>query len=220
MASQPHYLSRRENWEAAAIAAGGALETATAAALRDYFERVAPGQFRVVTHPKDLEQLYLEEDYKAYPADYAKSDKPEKGDICWNEDAKEFQKYTGSKWVRAQCGCIPDIKIMHLPSSRAYFIECKEQGDAGNAQERACKYATPSVLAAIRRRIGGVGYHPVGYLFSGKLVSKRKYIRELRLSFGFAANHLFLWDAERPVAALEAWVEGTIRPLLEGTAVL
>lgn len=211
MASEQHYLSKRGNWEAAANANGASLEEAVAATLAAYLEAQYPGAYTVESHPSDFKQLYLEVDYKRNPEVYSKPENLIKDSIWFDVDRKVFLQGPSEK--QAQCGCIPDVKITSKATGHSYFIECKAQKDEGNAQERACKYATPSFLRAIQEKLG-VGYHPIGYLFSGQLVKKRKYVLELQLSFGFAANHLLLWDPERPAEALVSWFETCIRPLI------
>jgi hypothetical protein len=212
MTSEPHYLSRRANWEAAANAAGASLEDAVASTLRAYLDTEYPDMYTVETHPGDFKQLYLEIDYKRNPGEYAKPETMTKDSVWFDPVRRIFIQGPAGKV--AQCGCIPDVKIISKKSGKAYFLECKAQKDEGNAQERACKYATPSFLRAIQEKME-VDYHPIGYLFSGQLVNKRKYILELQLSFGFAADHLLLWKPERPADVLVGWFERTIRPLLE-----
>ena len=209
----PHYLSTRANWEAAANETGASLESAVASTFRAYLDETYPGQFRVDSHPTDFKQLYLEEDRRKSPEAYVKPDVPALGDI-WYDEARQTFLVQGAKTPTvAQCGCVPDTKITCLATKKAYCIECKAQNDAGNAHERACKFATPSMIAAMQRKLG-VDYHPIGYLFSGDLVTKKKYVLELQLSFGFAPGHLVLWPKARPAAQLAAWFESTIKPLL------
>ena len=213
MDTTPHYLSTRANWEAAANETGASLESAVTTMLREHLNATYPGRFRVDSHPTDFKQLYLEED-RARGTVYGKPDTPVAGDI-WFDEARQIFVVQGSKVAAiAQCGCIPDVKITCLATGKSYYIECKAQNDAGNAHERACKFATPSMIAAMQRKLG-VDYHPIGYLFSGDLVTKKKYVLELELSFGFARDHLLLWPKTRPAAQLITWFETTVKPLLE-----
>ena len=213
-ASAPHYLSTRANWEAAANATGASLETVTADTLRAYVDDTYPGQFRVVAHPTDFKQLYLEEDHRRNPDNYKKPEKPVAGDIWFDTERGLFLvQGKGKTAAVAACGCVPDVKIVHISSGRSYFIECKAQNDAGNAHERACKYATPSMTDAMKRKMQ-VDYHPIGYLFSGDLITKRKYLLELEVSFAFSREHMLLWPKTRPAAELIGWFETTIKKLL------
>jgi hypothetical protein len=207
-----HYLSTRANWEAAANATGASLESAVAGAFRAYLDETYPGQFRVDSHPTDFKQLYLEEDYRKQPEAYVKA-APVLGDIWFDEGRQTFLVQGAKSATVAQCGCIPDVKITCLATNKAYCIECKAQNDAGNAHERACKFATPSMIAAMQRKLK-VDYHPIGYLFSGDLVTKKKYVLELQLSFDFAKDHLILWPKTRPAIQLATWFDSTIKPLI------
>ena len=110
-------------------------------------------------------------------------------------------------------GCKIDCKIENRASGKKYFLECKNQGDKGNAQERAAKYATPSIIAHVQKKFG-VTYHPFGYLFTGAMVESRDYILELKATYGFAADHMLLWKKEHLPAPLLEWLERVILPLL------
>ena len=211
--SAPHYLSQRANWEAAANATGASLENAVADTLRAYLTEVYPGQFEVVTHPTEFKQIYLEEDMRRNPAMYFKPKVPVAGDTWFDPARKAFVTQGASKPAVAQCGFVPDIKIKCIGTGRSYYAECKAQNDAGNAHERACKFATPSVIEAMQRKMGA-DYHPIGYLFSGDLITKKKYLLELELCYGFKREHMLLWPKARPAAALIAWFEETIKKLL------
>ena len=210
--TEPHYLSTRANWEAAANVTGASLESAVAGILRTYLDETYPGQFQIDSHPTDFKQLYLEEDRRRSPEAYVKPAAPAAGDIWYDETRQTFLIQRGGAAV-AQCGCVPDVKISCLATKKAYFIECKAQNDAGNAHERACKFATPSMIAAMQRKMG-VEYHPIGYLFSGDLVTKKKYVLELQLSFAFAQDHLVLWPKARPAQQLVSWFEKSLKHLL------
>ena len=217
-APAPHYLSQRANWEAAANQAGRDIEEQVATLLREWLETSFPGEFGVETHPADLRQLYLEDDYSRNPEAYAPPVAPTTDDIWYDAEKGVFVTLRGTKVTPASLGCIPDVKIWSKRTGRAYYLECKRQNDSGNAHERCAKYATPSMIALIQKKLGGVAYHPVGYLFAGPLVKKRKYILELQTTFGFAADHLLLWkegDADAR-AALTGWAGRVILPLLRG----
>jgi hypothetical protein len=208
---KPHYLSTRANWEAGANTHGASVRDASAAALRLHLGSM----YEVTVEPRDLRQLWLEDDYAVHPERYLKPETPSDGDIWFDSHSRVFLQQKGiRKPVVAQLGCQPDLKIKNLATGKVYYIECKAQGDAGNAHERCAKYASPSVLEAIKRR-HSIDYHPMGYLFSGELVTKLKYILELEGTYRFAPGHLLLWKPDRPVDAIAAWFDTTIRPLLE-----
>lgn len=213
-AAPKHYLAARDNWQLAAQKGGAETRDSTADVLRGYLDATYPGEFEVTKEPADLKQLYYAHDYKGNPAAYAKG-----ADVWWDEERRQFLSMRAGKPAPASGGgCTPDVKILCKATGRAYFIECKHQNDSGNAHERAAKYATPSIVGLIQECIGGATYHPVGYLFSGSMTEKRKYQLELRATFAFAGDHLFLWDTARSAGALTGWLERVVVPLLRGAA--
>lgn len=213
MTSTPHYLSLRANWQAAANAGGAKLEVVVATVVAGVLQEKYPNAFEVTAHPSDLDQFYLEEARRRTPERFIKPAVPSDGDIWYDETFATFMKQQGRRATRAKLGCIPDIRIMHKTTKRVYYLECKNQGDAGNAHERAAKYATPSILDGIKRRLG-VEYHPIGFVFSGALVCDMKYVYEIEATFAFARDHILLWHPSRPVDALCTWVDTVIVPLL------
>lgn len=205
-----HYLSLRDNWQDSANEAGAELEVIVFETIADHLEATHPGEFKVTKHPSDFDQLYLEMALHRGDESFAKPAEPKNGDI-WFVDG--FLKLENGHPKRAKQGCVPDIGITHIATGRKYFIECKEQNAAGNAHERAAKWATPSIIAAVQRKLGAT-YHPLGYLFSGPMVTNPKYIREIKGTFDFAKDHLLLWTPDRPVAALYDWVDRAVIPVL------
>lgn len=217
-AAAPHYLSLRGNWQATANAAGAKLEDVVVTVLAGFLQERYPGEYEVKAHPPDLDQFYLEEARRRNPDRFVKpaTPTPAEGAIWYDDTLATFVKLQGGRVSRAKMGCIPDARILHKASGRIYFLECKHQGNAGNAQERAAKYATPSILDGIKRRLG-VSYHPIGFVFSGDMVCDPKYIYEIEATFAFAMDHLLLWHPTRPVDALCTWVDTTVVPLLCAT---
>jgi hypothetical protein len=202
-----HHLSSRGNWQLVAQQGGTRAEADTIDVIRGYLDKTHPGIYSVEKHPQDLRQMYYEYTYELDPQLYKKPETPTSEDVWFHGD---FRTLRFGKVVSASGGgCIPDIGITHLPTGRKYFIECKNQGDAGNAHERAAKYATPSVIEFIKKKLM-IDYHPFGYLFTGAMVESRKYQIELATTYGFAANHLFLWKKERPVEPLTHWIEDVV----------
>ncbi len=183
--------------------------------LSDYLGKTYPGEFAVTTHPKDLDQFYLEGARRRNPTLFVKPADPQVGNIWYDDTAGTFMKKTEKGVKRAEMGCIPDLSIRHVSSSRRYYLECKNQGDAGNAHERAAKYATQSVIDGIRMKFD-LSYHPIGFVFSGEMVEDVKYRYELETTYEFIQDHLLLWRAGRPVDVLCEWVERVIVPLLRG----
>ena len=208
-----HYLARRGNWQLAAHQGGAMAEADTMTAIRTYLDTAYPGQWEVTTQPKDLDQIYFEYTYERDPTRYAKPAVPTAEDVWFDEALKVFLSMSGAKVKPATGGgCRPDGMIKNKATGLCIFIECKNQAAAGNAHERGAKYATPSVIAHVQKKLG-VTYHPFGHIFTGALVETRKYVVELETTYGFAPNHLLLWRKERPVEPLTQWLEAILLPL-------
>ena len=209
-----HYLSNRGNWQLVAQQGGARAEADTVSVMREYLDRVYPGEYEVIKHPTDLRQLYYEYTYEISPEMYERPAEPTSDDVWFSTEKGCFVTMKrGVEVIALSGGCQPDIRIKHLPTGHRFFVECKNQNDAGNAHERAAKYATASVIAAVQKKLG-VTYHPFGHVFTGAMVESRKYIVELVTTYGFAPNHLFLWKEGRPVQPLTEWLEAVILPSL------
>lgn len=210
-----HYLSKRGNWQLVAHQGGAKAEHDTSELIDTYLNTTYPGQYEVVPHPKDLKQLYYEYTYELDPTLYEKPATPTTEDVWYDAEKGQFMtlKKNGTEGFADGGGCIPDIKLLHRSSGRMCFIECKHQGDAGNAHERAAKYATPSVISFVQKKLD-VTYHPFGHVFTGPIVESRKYVVELATTFGATPNHLFLWKKDRPIEPLIQWLEAVILPPL------
>jgi hypothetical protein len=210
---EPHYLAARDNWQQGAMEGGGQAEQDLSSTIRNHLDAKEPGVWLVENQPKDLKQIYLEHDRELSPNTYLRPENPVEGDV-WYDEQKGFIAVTGKNNVReANRGCIPDCKVQHVVSGRRCFIEVKNQGDMGNAHERAAKYATPSMIAFVQKKLG-VDFLPFAYVFTGKMVESPKYILELKLIFGFAEKNLFLWKKGRETAPLIQWLETAILPSL------
>jgi len=210
-----HYLARRGNWQAAAQAGGSRAEKDSCQIIRDYLETTYPRQYSVTWHPTDLNQIYYEYDYERNPETYAKPAVTTSEDIWYDDQLKLFacKGVNGMYKSATGGGCLIDCKIEHIESGKKYFIECKNQEAKGNAHERAAKYATPSIIQHVQKKLG-VSYHPFGYLFTGSMVESRPYIVELKATYGFAPDHLFLWKKEHEPAPLLEWLERVVLRLL------
>lgn len=212
-----HYLARRANWQRVAQQGGTLAEEATSVVIRDYLNETYPLQYEVVDKPTDLKFMYFDYTRQLDPAMYEKPAAPTSSDIWYDSEKATYMTIVGDREavVRGGGGCIPDLKITHIPSGRCMFLECKNQGDAGNAHERAAKFATPSVVAHVKKMLG-VTYNPFAHVFTGRMVESRKYQVELATTYGFDISHLFLWKSGRPVEPLIEWLENAILPHLRG----
>jgi hypothetical protein len=210
-----HYLSKRANWQLEANKGGSLAEANTSNVIRSYLDTLYPGEYEVVSQPKWFGQPYLEMDYEQNPEDYIKPKNPTPEDVWFDTEKKVFVK--NGRVIRESF--VPDVGILHIKSGKRYILEVKKQQAAGNAHERACKYATPSMLEFIKKKLN-VDYHPVGYVFTGGIVENKSYCREIRAFFGFANNHLLLWKEERNPIILTDWLENTVLPLLNKDDIL
>lgn len=214
-----HYLARRGNWQLVAQQGGAKAEHDTEHVIRAHLEAAYPGQFTVVKHPDDLKWLYFDYTRELDPAMYVRPAEPTEEDVWWDDAKSKYMTMSGEKEVavRGGGGCILDLKIQHNASGRRCFLECKNQNDAGNAHERAAKFATASVISFVQKKLG-VTYHPFAHIFTGPMVENRKYVVELATTYGFEPNHLFLWKKDRPVEPLREWLDTVIIPPLLGAA--
>lgn len=216
-AAPVHYLARRGNWQIVAQQGGTLATSDTATVMRTHLDAKYPGQFEVVREPTDLKWMYFDYTRGLDPAMYEKPPLATEEDVWWDEGKGVYMTMQGDREVavRGGGGCIPDIRITHIPSGRRMFFEVKNQNDAGNAHERAAKFATMSVIAHVQGMLG-VRYHPFAHIFTGAMVESRKYQVELATTYGFDLPNLFLWKTGRPVEPLVEWLETIILPTLRG----
>jgi len=220
--TQQHYLSRRGNWLLVAQQGGTLAEMDTATVIQNHLDSKYPGEFTVTRHPKDMHQMYYEYTYAIDPTMYEKPELPTTNDVWRDPDTGDFMSMSKRTKKPTEAladggGCIPDMKIQHNITGRRSFQEVKNQNDAGNAHERAAKYATPAVVEFIQKKFH-LDYYPIGHIFTGPIVEDRGYCSELRTTFGATPNHLFLWKKGRPIEPMIEWLEAVILPDLRGTA--
>jgi hypothetical protein len=149
------------------------------------------------------------------PERYLKPEHPTENDVWFCDTLKQFR--TLKKAFAAGGGCEIDCMIEHASSGRKIFLEVYNQGQNGNALERAAKYATPSVIEHVKKKLG-VSYIPFAYIFTGEMVDRLDYRVELETTYGFAPNHLFMWRKEHPAEPLIYWLETNILPLLKAAS--
>lgn len=208
MQTPVHHLSTRDNWQLGASTGGAQAELDSYTVIRNY---LSPEIWRVVRHPTDLQQIYYEYTYKANPSRYVPPEHPSFTGVWWDSTSQKFLN-AKNKFAMGG-GCQPDCMIQNIATGKKIYIECKNQGLKGNAHERAAKYATPSIIAHVQKKLG-VDYVPFAYLFTGAMVDDFQYVVELETTYGFAADNLFLWKKEHPVEPLTQWLDKTILPLL------
>lgn len=179
----PHYLARiGQNWQASANATGAANEASVDTIFQALFEKLretdATADYEIISKPNLLDQCFLEYQRAKNPAAFEKSKEPTIGQFCYDTADNRFKKWNGRSWAIAKEGMIPDHLIRNKITGKSICLEDKKQNGAGNAHERACKYATPKVTAAIQEKLGITG-PPVCWVFYGSLAEKAKYQHEL-----------------------------------------
>jgi hypothetical protein len=215
--SKPHYLSTRGIWQDEANASGGANEDVVQATFKDHFDflrKEDPTQdYEIISKPKNLDQCFLEYQYKKHPEAFEKELDPQEGQIWYDVATQRFKKWNGKIWTDAKEGMIPDHLIRNKTTGKAICLEDKKQNGAGNAHERACKYATPKVTQAIQEKLG-VTTPPVCWVFYGELADKAKYQHEIAFCL---PEELFVLISPKDnmKAILVEWFEVNIRGFLD-----
>ena len=207
-----HYLSKRANWQLKANQDGSLVEADTARIIKSYLDTLYPGEYEVISKPPWFGQPYLEMDREENTELDEQPTDPKNDDVWFDKAKNLFVQKKEDKIATVKETFVPDTGILHKKSGRRYVIECKRQQAKGNAHERACKYASPSMINFIKKKLG-VEYHPIGYLFAGEIVEDAAYCREIRAFFSFARQHLLLWKNSRDGVILTDWLERDVLPL-------
>jgi len=111
-------------------------------------------------------------------------------------------------------GIVPELGIRYIPTNKIAFLECKRQGNNGNAHERLCKYLTPGILSR-STPIAGF-YNPFFFILMDGLAKDPKKRLEVSIWFdqdGFRDRYL-LWE-DKEIKTLIAWFNSNIRRCLE-----
>jgi len=212
---EKHHLSQRDNWQAEANQGAVLAEKTFVNTVRNYLDEKYPGEWIVTPKPQDLRQIYYEYTYERNPERYAKPEQPTDSDVWYCPTLKQFR--TLKRQFASGGGCEIDCKIEHIRSGKKIFIEVKNQGPAGNAHERAAKYATPSIISHVQKKFN-ISYNPFAYMFTGEMVDRLDYRVELETTYGFAQDCLFMWSKEHPLEPLVQWLESTILPKLSAAS--
>ena len=80
--------------------------------------------------------------------------------------------------------------ILNTATGRQLYVEVKKQGDAGNADERACKHHTVQFYKTMRDHFG-YDYHPIVTVFCESLAVNPRYTRKSK--YYFEENQYFNW---------------------------
>lgn len=94
-------------------------------------------------------------------------------------------------------GVVPEASIISKKTGRRFFVEVKKQGDAGNADERACKHHTVQFYKCLQDRFG-YSYHPFVTVMCESLATNPRYTR--KAVYLFEPDQYFLWAGYDPEA--------------------
>ena len=206
-------LSARANWQAGANAGGAAHEVTVEQVFKAYFATDEGKTYEYVHHPKLLDQLFVEVDYKKNPAKYAKPAEPKKDDTYYDEAKKRFYRWTGKYWTEKKLGMEPDGLIRNKVTGKGHLLEDKKQNGFGNAHERACRYGMPKIHTIVQERLG-VTCQPVSWIFAGDMTVTEKYVLEIQATFP-NEHVLLVKPTDDPKEVIVAWFNRVIKPLLE-----
>lgn len=108
-----------------------------------------------------------------------------------------------SKVISNKYGVIPEASIKSMVTGRMMFFEVKKQGNAGNADERACKHHTVQFYKEINA-IYGYSYHPFCTVMCEALAVNERYT--LKHPFYFQEDNFFCW-IDYDIRLLEAYLK-------------
>lgn len=134
----------------------------------------------------------------------------------WNNNLRKSKGESGFCGSFMRTGFAPDSVIYNSRLNKIFFIESKNQGAAGNAQERACKYFTP-VIRDMVISFYNLTYFPVGLVMTGNMVNdpdKVGYIREAENYFMDHPNHLVIWKDTNDSAPIKNLYHKVLVPVL------
>ncbi len=87
-------------------------------------------------------------------------------------------------------GVEPEASITSIANDRKIFFEVKKQGDAGNADERACRHHTVAFYKLMKEKYGWE-YHPYVTIFCESLATNPRYTQKAH--YVFEPDQYFLW---------------------------
>lgn len=117
--------------------------------------------------------------------------------------------------IYGKWGIVPEIGIKYLPTNKSAYIECKRQGDNGNAHERMCRNLAPGIIPLVSK-IGGF-YNPMYSICMDGLAKNIKKRTEITQWFdcdGFR-DRILLWEDKNDFNIIINWFNSNIRPYLE-----
>ena len=132
-----------------------------------------------------------------------------------DSDYKVIPKPRDLAHIYGKWGIIPELGIRYMPTNKTAYIECKRQGDNGNAHERMCRNLVPGILPLVSKIAGF--YSPIFTVCMDGLAHNPKKRAEIIAWFdadGFR-DRLLLWEDRKNYRTLIDWFNTNIRPYLE-----
>ncbi|MFM7089081.1 MAG: MunI family type II restriction endonuclease [Candidatus Paceibacterota bacterium] len=108
-------------------------------------------------------------------------------------------------------GILPEAVIISKATGKQLFVEVKTQKDEGNAQERACRYYTPSFIKFMNK-LFGYNYHPFITIFCDQLATKPKFVRKYPLYY--EEGTYMLW-VDNDVNAMSVYLNSVCKRWLD-----
>lgn len=87
-------------------------------------------------------------------------------------------------------GISPEASITSEATGKKFYVEVKKQGDAGNAEERACKHHTVQFYKLMHEKFG-YDYHPYVTICCESLAQLERYTRKFK--YLFEDGQYLLW---------------------------
>lgn len=95
-----------------------------------------------------------------------------------------------AKLFDGKYGIIPEVALTYLPTDRTVYFEVKKQGNAGNAEERACKHHTVRFYE-VMHEVTGYDYHPFVTVMCESLATNPRYTG--KHPYFFEDDQYFCW---------------------------
>jgi len=194
-------LRLRETWQDYSGANAGIAEKSFYEVFKELFKGT---NFRIRPKPQEFKNIYL--------------------DVELDEKVLN-QIYNVSKEKIKKHGIAPDYAIDNLDTKKTIYIEVKRQdgwvegkerkAGRGNAHERSCKFFTPGLLEALKKK-GKLGENilPFWVVFQGDITRDPCRVREITLWYGKEKKHFFMWRNQKDITPLINHFNKYIKPLL------
>lgn len=195
-------LKNRDTWQDKSTDKSVISERDFYSVLNNYF--IANGnEFRIRKNPAEFKTIYV--------------------NVALTDEVAS-KIYTPDKEIKIH-GITPDCAIENTRNSKTIYIEIKRQdgwvegkprnAGRGNAHERSCKYFTPGLLTALRKK-GNIGkkHLPFWIVFQGDITRDPCRVREVTLWFENHTGNYFFWRDSPDSESLIRHFEKHIKPIL------